>query len=43
MTYFVGGPDVPGGKTISGYYNLTDGAYVVVDNMHGFFKKGNFG
>lgn len=32
MTSFVGGPDVPGGKTMPGYYTLQSGTYVVVDN-----------
>ena len=32
MTSFIGGPDVPGGKTVPGYYTLGSGTYVVVDN-----------
>ena len=32
MTSFIGGPDVPGGKTMSGYYALGSGTYVIVDN-----------
>jgi hypothetical protein len=32
MTSFVGGPDVPGETAIPGYYSLTAGTYVLVDN-----------
>jgi hypothetical protein len=32
MTSFAGGPDVPGGKAIPGYYTLQAGTYIVVDN-----------
>jgi hypothetical protein len=32
MTSFIGGPDVPGEKTMPGYYTLQSGTYVVVDN-----------
>jgi hypothetical protein len=32
MTSFIGGPDVPGGKAMPGYYTLQSGTYVVVDN-----------
>jgi hypothetical protein len=33
MTKFLGGPDVPPGTSISGYYTLEPGTYIVVDNQ----------
>jgi hypothetical protein len=33
MTRFLGGPDISGGKKMPGYYNLSPGTYIVVDNV----------
>jgi len=33
MTKFLGGPDVPPGASISSYYTLDPGTYIVVDNL----------
>lgn len=32
LTSFIGGPDVPGNTSMSGYYTLHTGTYIVVDN-----------
>ncbi|MBM3124820.1 MAG: hypothetical protein FJZ87_07050 [Chloroflexi bacterium] len=34
MTSFLGGPDIPAGKSLAGFYTLTRGTYIVVDNWN---------
>jgi hypothetical protein len=42
MTSYLGGPDVPGGTILAGYYTLTPGTFIIVDNSNDPWRFSSF-